>query len=414
MRISAVSVYTYRTNSNFNQRLNKQNQHSVAPNFRGFPWALNPQDMGISNYGEITASDAIQLYSKLACGNYLDIGEDSHSFYNCNRIRENNLAFLDRVTSPREQKKFIEYYKNLTGFPNLELVSDKIKNEFIKAIDKTSKDLYYPKYQIVQAGYDGVCSVGRKKALPGSDIDKAYVIIRGTGYEAEDIECVNNFKGGIWNNTDQRILSYNHDEAAFPQVYTLNQLKRLVKAAEEQSKIMGEYRIGMYSFFDTMFYRQIATNGVYQEDYVAANPYYIKLCNRFPKVGHDGLDIYCPTRENIKNIGFMLEAMREGEIFPQFGKITDLSVVGSSVYKLVNLSQLKALKNHCDRKPKRLARESLRYDFDSWSINKQYRFITTLIKSSCANNRNFTAEFPQYFSKAGQDLFAPLIKALMR
>ena len=66
-----------------------------------------------------------------------------------------------------------------------------------------------------------------------------------------------------------------------------------------------------------------------------------------------------------------------------------------------------------DRKPKRLARDTLALEFPKWDLDKQFRFIKTLIKSACANNREFTTEFAKYFSKPGENLFAPLIKALM-
>lgn len=395
MRINKISNYVYQ-NSNLFLKPKVSVKSNSNLSFRGEPWQLHPYKFGISDYGSITAYEAETLYKSLACGNYLDIGEDKTKFEYCNRIRENNLAFLDRVTSPSEQKKFIEHYKWLTGFPCLELVSEKIKKQFVDAVKKASQELYYSKYNVEQAGYDGVCSVGRKKALPGSDLDKAYVIIRGTGDSYDDIECVNQFKGRIWNNTDQRILSYNHDEAAFPQVYTLAQLKKLVNAAEE--KAQGQNR-----------YNSPRLSNIYDKDYVRANQFYIKICNEFPNFSYDGIN-----KESIKNIGFVLEAMREGVTFGDFGKIYDSSITDSLVYKFVNLSQLKALKQHNDRKPKRLARESLRYGFANWSIDKQFRFVKTLIKSACANNREFTTEFSQYFSKPGQDLFAPLIKALMR
>ena len=133
--------------------------------FRGKPWILNPAVYGAPKYGEIGANDAIRLYEQLACGNYLDIGEDKWNFNECNRMREGNLAFLDRVVSTKEQEKFVEYYKRVTGFPDLQNVSGKIKGEFVHAAAKTQTDLKSNKFKVTQAGYDGVCSVGRGKAF---------------------------------------------------------------------------------------------------------------------------------------------------------------------------------------------------------------------------------------------------------
>lgn len=417
LRVTPVRMFSYAGQSS-GYSTNPPKTSNLS--FRGAPWKLDYSSAGVYSYGSINSYDAIKLYDKLACGNYLDIGDDKTNFYNCNKIRENNLAFLDRVTETHEQRKFIDYYRKLTGFPDLTVVSNKIKNEFTNAISKASDDLYYTKYQILQAGYDGVCSVGRKKALPGSDIDKAYIIIRGTGNSADDVECVNQFKGRIWNNTDQRILSFNHDEAAFPQVYTIGQFEKLAEAAEKRAQSLYGSReydgIGCpmhhWDFENAKSYNLSLFNEAldkYNTDYVEANRFYINVCSEFPKYSYDRI-----TKENIKNIGFVLEAMREGETFDRFGKIYNNSLTDSLVYKLVNLSQLKALKNRVDSKPKRLARESLKYDFNNWSIEKQFRFVKTLIKYSCANNRAFTTEFSQYFSKPGQDLFEPLIKALMR
>ena len=407
MKVQTVTYSVYR--SPYTSPAQKKNPTVTKqqPNvsFRGKPWILSPAVYGVPKYGEIGASDAIRLYEQLACGNYLDIGEDRTNFNECNRLREQNLAFLDRVVDTKEQEKFVEYYKRVTGFPDLQKVSWKIKSEFVHAADKTQRDLKDSKFKVTQAGYDGVCSVGRGKAFPGSDLDKAYVIIKGSGYSSEDIDAVNQFKGGLWKNTDQRLLSYNHDDAAFPQVYTESQVDWLVESAEikKRSRIAG-----------ATIDKQRAQMGKYNTNYIDANPFYIDLCGQFPKHNNDRLDVYHPSRENIKNIGFTLESMREGKVFTKFGEMENRRITESDTYKLANLSQLKALKAHKDMKPKRLSRDNMAAEFNSWDVRKQYRFIKTLIKSACANNKDFTKEFPQYFSHPGQDLFAPLFKKMMR
>ena len=419
LKINVWSQIVYNSNCHISQPLSTIPVNKTFQSFRGAPWRLEPSSVGVSNYGSITADDAIKLYKKLACGNYLDIGEDKYNYTYCNKIRENNLAFLDRITSTTEKQKFINYFKTLTGFPYLNIVSRNIKNEFVNAISKTSKDLYHPEYKVLHAGYDGVCSVGHKKALPGSDIDKAYVIIQGRGYDYGDIDAVNNFKAGIWKNTDQRILSYNHDDAAFPQVYTITQLKKLTKAAENVAQnLFGTYEHDGRGCPSHHYYEQdmrhrrlhMFKEGQkhYTSDYVDANDFYINVCKKFPLNSYGGI-----SREQIKNVGFVLESMREGEHFKEFGEIDDKDITGSLVYEMVNLSQLHSLKHKADSKPKRLARENMPFDFNSWDVNKQYRFVKALIQSACGNNKSFTNEFENYFSKPGQDLFEPLLKALM-
>ncbi len=367
--------------------------------FKNEPKKLNAYDFGISETGNLTAQEAITMYKELSNGDYLDIGNDSTNFMKCNKVRESNLSFLDRVKNDYEKAKFIEYYKDLTGFPNLSAVSARIMNEFINAVEDASIELFYSKYTVEQAGYDGVCSVGRGKALAGSDIDKAYVVLKGTGDKLDDIKTVNEFKGKIWANTDQRLLSYNHDEAAFPQVFTKAQLE---ETAEKTNSFLSKFE--GTKFYEDVVLAQEKQMGVYNEDYIKANPYFVRVCKCIKDMG---------IREKVKNVGFVLEAMREGVKFFEFGKLSS-SAFDTMGYKYSNLSQLQALKNHSDRKPKRLSRDTLHIDFPAWSIEKQYRFVTAMIKSACANNKIFTTEFGEYFSKPGQDLFAPLIKAMMR
>ena len=395
----------------------KQNDRSQIT-FGNRPWVLNPYDYGVSRTGSVSGNEAIRLYSQLRSGNYLDIGDDKFDFYNCNRIREENLSFLDRVNYSSDKRQFINHYEELTGFPNLQEVSRRIQREFLRAVEQSQRDLSYSKYDVLLAGYDGVCSVGRGKAFPGSDLDKAYVILRGTGWQYEEGDIVDNFKGKLWQNTDQRILSYNHDEAAFPQVYTKEQIERLTKAVDDKDYPHRQLQINHEHISETYKeqYRLLYDmwgfdNAKYMDDYVEANPYWVKYCREFPIAGVDTVRVYNPSRENIKNVGFTLEAIREGKLLK--GLRENLDIIGRTSYEMVNLSQLAALKKIGDRKPKRVARDSLMYEFPRWDLDKQFRFIKTLIKSACANNREFTTEFAKYFSKPGQDMYAPLIKALM-
>ncbi len=405
------------------------------PAFRGSPWQLPYYEMKIPEWGELTAKEGIKIFENFKVGNYLDIGGEYHRRFYDAEIRKNNLSFLDRITSIEEQKKFINHYKEVTGFPNLTEVSERIKIEFVKALIKGSQELneQYGKgenyYDVVQAGYDGVCSVGRHKALPGSDLDKAYVIIKGHGDgDVKDKRDVDLFKSEIWYGTDQRILSYNHDMAAFPQVYTERQFTKLLNAADNKCielwKNNGDVRF-VDAFFANYFDYKLdlrkspkftylkQLQDKYTEDYVKANQFYIELCQSFPNFTRENV-FDNPTKEIIKNIGFVIETMREGQYFSKFGKMNYWYLKQSPTFQLVNLSQLKALKNRGDHKPKRLAREKLEKEFDTWDTEKQYRFLKALIESACANNSEFTTEFNEYFSRGGKDLFEPLIEALTK
>ncbi len=431
MKISCITnsrfVLPKRESFNENSRKNQfdfrlNNLPSMRKNskkvlsFGNRPWSLEPFYYGIPQNGNISGEQAITLYSKLRLGNYLDIGDDKFDFERCNNIRERNLSFLDRVNNPTEKKVFLKYYENLTGFPNLRKVSENIQNEFVNAVEKSEKDLYYDKYKVLLAGYDGVCSVARGKAFPGSDLDKAYVIIKGTGHPDDDIESVNQFKGRLWENTDQRILSYNHDEAAFPQVYTKDQIEKLTEAVDAKDRphrklqIIHQYRSDIDEKQFMVLERWHGGPVTYYDDYVFANPYWVEYTKQFPRLYDDVVRVNHPSRENIKNIGFVLEAIREGKILKGVQEALNLAWIP---FESANLSQLAALKDMKDRKPKRLARDTLSIEFPKWDLDKQFRFVKTLIKSACANNRAFTKEFANYFSKPGQDMFAALIKALL-
>lgn len=385
--------------------------------FRGRPWELNPTTYGVPKQGDINAEQAIKLFDRLQVGNYLDIGNDSFEFELCNKIREDNLSFLDRVTHPMDKENFIDYYKQVTGFPFLNKTSQNIKQAFIDAVNQSEKELNGGKHEVILAGYDGVCSVGRGRAFPGSDLDKAYVIIKGGEDYYEDKEAVNRFKGKLWFNTDQRLLSYNHDEAAFPQVYTKAQIEGITQAIENKdiaNRFFYSLKLGSHSAvakeqFKTM-YGPFHMFSLYHDDYVKANPYFIKYCQQFPNRISDTIFPNSPTREQVKNIGFTLEAIREGDHLIEKGS---LNLKDKITYHAANLSQISALKQRGDTKEKRVNRINLENTFSKMELDKQFRFIKTLIESACANNRLFSQEFEQYFSKPGQDLFAKLIKALM-
>lgn len=382
--------------------------------FGNAPWVLDPADYGISRHGSLSGKEAITLYSQLRKGNYLDIGNDTFDFSYCNRIRESNLSFLDRLTYSSDKMHFIAHYSSLTGFPNLQAVSNQIENTFKSALVQSMRDLSGSQYEVLLAGYDGVCSVGRGKAFPGSDLDKAYVILRGKGDLTDINNIVNKFKGKLWDNTDQRILSYNHDAAAFPQVYTYDQIEMLTSAVDSKTSLYSNNDLSraFHRQVDLMYDQFGENNAVYKQDYVEANPYWIESCKKFLRKGDDSFTSVLPSRENIKNVGFTLEAIREGKVLRGFHD-NIRNVFHYNAYRLANLSQLSALKKLSDRKPKRVARDNIIQEFSLWDLDKQFRFIKTLIQSACANNREFTTEFGKYFSKPGQDMFAPLIKALM-
>lgn len=383
--------------------------------FRGAPWKLNLLEMGIPTNGPINSEQAINIFEKFKLGNYLDIGEDIND-PNLVNIRKENLKFLDRIDCHKDKEDFVNYFKKLTGLPNLKVISEKIENEFINAVSKSEENLLQESdsFKVIRAGYDSVCSVGRRNALPGSDLDKAYIIIKGGDNPEYEL---NKFKGQLWENTDQRILSYNHDFASFPQVYTLGQVKKLFFAINSVTEKFGLHNEILPSAKEsstlaktTMYDKYLSLMQKYNEDYVAANPFYIRVCNEFPNNCND-FDLNNPNKNSVKNFGFFTEALREGLVCEKFTKDNLDEIKNYDVYNLTNLSQLHALKLTNSEKPKRIEREILQRDFESWPIDKQFRCVCSMIEGSCGNNTEFSEEFAQFY-KVGKDPFEPLINAL--
>jgi len=376
--------------------------------FDGIAWSINLNDLGISRNGHLKAEEAIRIYDKLRIGNYLDANDDL--IYPSNRIiREENFEFLERVINSEEQRKFISYFKNLTGFPDLQYVSYKIEQELLGAANKASNILKstgvygQSSYEILNIGYDTTCSVGKKIALPGSDIDKAYIILRGSSFNSDNLQIIDAFKGHLWENTDQRILSYNHN-AAFPQVYTIQQIKDMVNVADR--KIKQDY----LSAKDFALYKTIMST--YQNDYIKANQFFIRLSKLFPVNNGNSFNPQSPTKEFLKNFGFFIETFREGKhLLKNSGndiKELDELIRSSLIGHLTNISQLSAIKgNSAQKKTKIIQREKLSQDFNSWITMDQYLLIKSIIRSYSEDNK----EFNPYFVHQ-RDGFTPLIRAL--
>ena len=97
------------------------------------------------------------------------IWEDAQDSRTCilNPESEKYIEKLKKL-SPLEKRAFVKEYCEMTGFPDLEAVSKKIENEILTNFEKgceleDSKPLF--------VGYDINNSIGRRKALPGSDCD---------------------------------------------------------------------------------------------------------------------------------------------------------------------------------------------------------------------------------------------------
>ncbi len=344
---------------------------------------------GTPEYLNLT-NDNIENYDRLSNGSYLDIHDDAFAPKNKD-IRNHNLSFLDEIILTKDKRAFMEHYKKVTKFPDLRAVSLNIENEFVRSLRAVTGEFNDYKYDVIAAGYDGTCSVGKGMALPGSDLDKAFVILRGDAAkiwgEGKDEEIVANFKNRLWFLTDQRVLSYNHD-TSFPTIMTINQVKDYI---ERLNGVTKSVKLDP----DRM------SRNVREEylDLIRASEFNINVAGLLPKRKYDD-SLHALNKENVKNFAYFIESVRDGkklitsQIFEELVK----QIENSDFYRFSNVAQMQAMKNAVssgrEQKNKIILRQTLKEDFNSWNTAKQFEFIKTLIKYSCEDE----SDFMQYFS----------------
>lgn len=353
----------------------KNNRKKVS--FKGTPQYLNLTKNNLENYNQ------------LANGSYLDIHDDAFAPQN-RYIRNHNLSFLDNIIFTKDKQNFIEHYQKITGFPDLKKVSINIENEFIRSLNTVANGFNDYKYGVVAAGYDGTCSVGKRMALPGSDLDKAFVILCGDYLncwgEGKDEEIVANFKNRLWHATDQRILSYNHD-TSFPTIMTINQIKDYIERLNTVTK---------HVIFDPEKMQKNVTEEYL--DLMKAAEFNIEIAEQIPKRKYDDAQ-HALNKENVKNFAYFIESVRDGKKVISTYTFEELlkQIKDSDFFRYSNVAQMQAMKNAVDsgreQKSKIILRQSLPKDFKSWSVSKQFEFVKTLIRYSCEDEDMFI----QYF-----------------
>lgn len=294
-------------------------------------------------------------------------------------IRAKNFNFLDALNDMIGPKIFVKYYKELTGFPSLYESTQKIKDEFKRTINLASTNTNKMFGQnshvadIVSYGYDDMCSVGLGYAWPGSDLDKAFVIIEGSYSPSKNEEIVNQYRGQIWENMDQRILSINHF-AAFPNVYTKKQVMDNIDLFDNYTND--------YTELDKMI-AYSAINHV--KDPIKRAQFNLELSEKIP--GY--------LREEAKNFAYFIETLRECTIWTydnDWDKELSSKMRSSKFCQMSNVSGLRYHHNKhketSELKPKLKARKNVERTFDSWNSKKQYNFIKNVIKNMCGDGES--------------------------
>lgn len=337
------------------------------------------------------ANDAINRWELLKHPKFTNIFQESENATLNNikinaEIRNNNYSFLEELKNTKEKAKFIEYFKNHTGFPYLHEISTKIIQEFDRVLNTVGKKIGFTNNDICISGYDKYCSVGLKTALPGSDLDKGFAIIKGKdGGLLQQKAYSNLIKEGIWNNIDNRLMSVNH-VAAFPNIMTDKELQLMLNKIEEPSvNVIGTNE--RYNLF--------MKERLYNNNPVSAAKFNIWLSQLLNTK---------QEKEDIKNLAYIVEAIRDGAT----NKINQRhlyaileSLNNSSFAQCSNVIQGHSMSNRYDYnieqtiKPKLNARKNIEKSFNSWNIDKQYELVKDIIRSMSGDNRN--PEFKELF-----------------
>ena len=296
---------------------------SSFPSFKGMPKVAPKRYI-------YDADDAISQYEVLKHPQYTEIIQEaeqvtSDEFIRAEQIRKENYSFLDCLKSDKDKAKFVEYFKKLTGFPVMAESTKKMIDEFARVLDVSSRNMDYARpieYQnaedngILMSGYDEFCSAGQGTVLPGSDLDKAFAVVTGPNTDyMSDKEFSDRFKGYIWENLDNRILSVNHC-AAFPNIVTLNELATSLKTADDYAKnfLIGQNPVNFWRV-KNLPYRLIS-----------GARFNIWLSGQIPSEAE---------KEEIKNLAYVVEAIRDGK------KIKDVSTnteLGGKLYYIMQNS----------------------------------------------------------------------------
>lgn len=304
-------------------------------------------------------------------------------------IREQNYSFLEYLRGNVEKSKFIEYFKKITGFPSLKESSQKILDEFRRVLDIATRRVNGEDSKILLSGYDRYCSVGLGSAIPGSDLDKGYAIIKGVqGGLAEQRAHSDRFKGEIWNNIDNRIMSVNHC-AAFPNVMTDAEIAMNISRFDRYAKTFVDKDNIKYFTYLRML------NG----NPISGSKFNIWLSERIPTRGE---------RIEAKNFAYLAEAIRDGgRLHSDYFYMDDIvpRMNNSEFCWCSNITQeypMEQKYNYMDTditKRKLKARQEVEKHFDSWSIEKQYELVKDIIRSMSGDSKN--PEFKDlFYSKA--------------
>ena len=388
MKITLTNNIYNRNNNNIN---NTRNNNYIKPHNKltlsadSFQLSTRPLQNNKISFKGITkelgqikinsAFDLIEQWQKLRWAPYYEALDDK--VYPQNKeIRKANFSFLDNV--PDDCKKgFIDAFKEFTGFPNLQKVSKKIQEEYVNQVQSAAKKTS-PFVNVVAAGFDPTSSVGVERPFPGSDLDKAFVVLQNSSGR-DDFQVINEFKGHLWFNTDQRLLSLNN-ENTFPEVYTTGVVHSILDKLDAIAN-----RINL-SADDKVRLLVARTQEI---DPLKGGVFNLEVVKHLPFQGI--------SKEQAKNFAYFIESVRDGKLLLKKDNLYNdlLARMNKSPFCIFsNVAQIGA-KYTKPLKTKLVNREELTDNFDKMSINEQFEMIKEIIKS--VSNDHSNPIFDKYF-----------------
>lgn len=356
----------------FEKQSNVDNKQNIS--FTGITHAL--QEVSIKSL-----DDAIKQWEKLKYAPYYEALDDFK--YPENKvIRAKNFGFLEQLT-PEMKKGFVEHFEQVTGFPNLNAVSERIENEFVTRVYQAAERVAGG-VKIIAAGYDPTCSVGLRRAFPGSGLNKSFVVLRNAS-SLSDTEVVNHFKGNFWFNTDQRILSLNKADN-FPEVYTMDQVHHCLDIMDERANKLW-FADGVKTYMKDML--------EYETDPLKGGYFNINLTRVLPGNG--------VTKEFAKNFAYFIESVRDGKNLinnKNYYNTLYYAIRLSEFGQYTNVSRMNAHNKLISSgaepiKAKLQLREALVKEYPQMSPDEKFELVKDIIKAVSKDNDN--PKFTKYF-----------------
>ncbi len=297
--------------------------------------------------------------------------------------------FLNILKSfePDEQKAFVQKYKELTGFPDLNLVNSKMRQEMVKSINYFAENTSsIPLY----AGFNSSCSTAKNLALPGSDMDGMAILIN-TKYP----EYTQNYRCNIGCNTNQVILQA--PITYLPEVISVQEFEYFINEAE---RIFEEKNFSKEKL--EKFENNIKN---LNKNFVEAADFNMELAKEINRPDSFILVSKKQHKHNFLATCMLIENYRQKKdentlINNIDGDLKNL-IENSCLYKYSNITQQETLSKL--KKEKLKNREDISKDFENWRPEKQFKFVQTMIKHAFDKKIEDSNEFLNVWTHSDKD-----------